>query len=128
MSMCSGAPVAMSERNLRRAAAPGLGRLPHRMDRELNSLRDIAARQSRQELCGFVMKKSDDIEKMINAKRTEIGAAELALHSRRIELEDLEKLRHEMVSYKATTRTKGRKRRTEKDILAANARKTPNNV
>jgi hypothetical protein len=89
---------------------------------------DIAARQSRQQLCGFAMKKSDDIERMIDAKRTEIRAAKLALHSRRIELESLEKLRHEMVSYKVTTRTKGKKTRSEKDILAANARKTRNNA
>jgi len=60
------------------------------------------------------MKQSSDIEKMIDAKRAEIGAIELALQSRRIELEHLEKLRHEIVSDEATSHAKAGKRRAKK--------------
>ena len=41
------------------------------------------------------MKRAKRVEEMIKAKLVEIAATEQLLHRQRIELEDLEKLRHE---------------------------------
>ena len=41
------------------------------------------------------MKRAGSIEEKINAKRAEIAATERLLQRQRIELEDLEKMRHE---------------------------------